>query len=203
DLRPAGPRVRYAVSPPAHRLWRAPDARVPDPAQPRGHLEARRVHQVAPERQGVRVRRRAVLVTLVVAGAMAMATAPATGAPLAAVRDSGTLTVCAHPDALPFSAQGLAQPGFQLEIADVLTKRLGVRLEVSWLVCSRHSRRANCDAVMGAIVQPGTPAEGKGTTRLTRSYMGSGYVLVVPARRTDQDVAAAHVRPGQSDRKST
>ena len=131
------------------------------------------------------MRRRAVLVTLVVAGAMAMATAPATGAPLAAVRDSGTLTVCAHPDALPFSAQGLAQPGFQLEIADVLTKRLGVRLQVNWIVYSRHARRANCDAVMGAIVQPGTPAEGKGTTRLTRSYMGSGYVLVVPARRTE------------------
>src|SRR6266571_6964061 len=53
-----------------------------------------------------------------------------------------------------------------------------------WLA-SRHARRANCDAVMGAIIQPGAPPEGKGTTRLTRSYMGSGYVLVVPARRTE------------------
>src|SRR5947208_16553239 len=102
--RPARPRVRDRVSLPADRPWLSPDARVPDPAEPRGHLEARRVHQVAPERQGVRVKRRAVLVTLVVAGAMAMATGRATGAPLAAVRDRGTLTVCAHPDALPFSA---------------------------------------------------------------------------------------------------
>lgn len=131
------------------------------------------------------MRRRAVLVTFIVAGAMAMTTGRATGAPLAAVRESGTLTVCAHPDALPFSAQGQAQPGFQLEIADLLTKRLGVRLQVNWIVYSRHARRANCDAVMGAIVQHGAAPEGKGTTRLTRSYMGSGYLLVVSPRRTE------------------
>ncbi len=128
--------------------------------------------------------RRAILVSVVVVGALALATG-ARGARLSAVRESGTLTVCAHPDALPFSAQGQAQPGFQLEIADALTKRLGVRLHVSWIVYSRHARRASCDAVMGAIVQPDAPPEGKGATRVTRPYMGGGYLLVVPARRTE------------------
>jgi len=121
----------------------------------------------------------------VVAGALAMATAGAGGATLSAIRESGTLTVCAHPDALPFSAQAQAQPGFQLELAEILTKRLGVRLQVNWIVYSRHARRASCDAVMGAIVQPGAPPEGRGTARVTRPYMGSGYLLVAPARRTE------------------
>jgi polar amino acid transport system substrate-binding protein len=133
----------------------------------------------------VSVKRLAIFATVVGAGAMAVAPTSATAASLSAIRESGTLTVCAHPDALPFSAQGQAQPGFQLEIADVLTKRLGVRLQVSWIVYSRHARRANCDAVMGAIVQPGAPPEGKGTARLTRTYMESGYLLVAPARRTE------------------
>src|SRR2546430_5745324 len=37
---------------------------------------------------------------------------------------------------------------------------------------------------IGAIVKPGAPPEDKGPTRFTRPYMGSGYVLVVPARST-------------------
>lgn len=130
------------------------------------------------------MRHQTILVT-VVTGALLMAPGGAAGATLAAVRESGALTVCAHPDALPFSAQGQAQPGFQLEIADILTKRLGVRLDVHWIVYSRHARRASCDAVMGAIVQPGAPPQGKGTTRLTRPYMAGGYLLVVSARRTE------------------
>ncbi len=143
------------------------------------------------------MRRRGILVTVVGAGALAMLGASASAAPLSAIRESGTLTVCAHPDALPFSSQGQAQRGFQLEIADVLTKRLGVRLQVSWIVYSRHARRANCDAVMGAIVQLGAPPESKGATRVTRAYMGSGYLLVAPGRRTEvrrlEDVKAGKV----------
>ena len=131
------------------------------------------------------MKRRAIRITVAVAGALATVTGSVAGAPLAAIRESGALTVCAHPDALPFSAQGQAQPGFQLEIADALTKSLGVRLQVSWIVFSRHARRANCDAVMGAIVQPGASPEDKGPTRFTRPYMGSGYVLVVPAPSTE------------------
>ncbi len=130
------------------------------------------------------MRRRALGVIVAVVVALATTTGSVAGAPLAAIRESGTFTVCAHPDALPFSAQGQAQPGFQLEIADALTKSLGVRLGVSWIVFSRHARRAHCDAVMGAIVKPGAPPEDKGPTRFTRPYMGSGYVLVVPARST-------------------
>ena len=141
--------------------------------------------------------RRAILVTVGGAAALALAAGGASGVTLSALRENGTLTVCAHPDALPFSAQGQAQPGFQLEIAEVLTKRLGVRLDVHWIVYTRHARRASCDAVMGAIVQPGAPPEGRGATRLTRPYMSSGYLLVAPGGRTEihrlEDVKAGKI----------
>lgn len=103
------------------------------------------------------------------------------GASLAAIRGRGVLHVCAHPDALPFSSQDQAQPGFQLEIAAAITRALGVRLEVGWIVYTRHARRTDCDAIMGSIVQG--RAEDKGRRRgplLSKPYMGSGYVLVVP-----------------------
>ncbi len=133
----------------------------------------------------MKTRRSMVLVSVAVAAALAVTAGSGRAAPLADVRSSGSLTVCAHPDALPFSAQAQAQPGFQLEIAEAVTKRLGVKLQVNWIVFTRHARRASCDAVMGAIVQSGAP-EAKGPpSRLTRPYMGGGYVLVVPARRTD------------------
>jgi polar amino acid transport system substrate-binding protein len=143
------------------------------------------------------VGRRTIVVIIAGAAALALAAGGASGVTLSALRENGALTVCGHPDALPFSAQGQARPGFQLEIADLLTKRLGARLYVNWIVYARHARRASCDAVMGAIVQPGAPAEGRGGTRLTRPYMGSGYLLVVPGGRTEirrlEDVKAGKI----------
>jgi polar amino acid transport system substrate-binding protein len=93
------------------------------------------------------------------------------------------LTVCAHPDALPFSSQEPAAPGFQIELAEALARQLGVRLNVQWIVFTRHARRVQCDATMGSIVQKG---EGKGPRlMLSKPYVGSGYVLVLPAGAPD------------------
>jgi hypothetical protein len=35
-----------------------------------------------------------------------------------------------------------------------VARQLRVRLDVQWIVFTRHARRAQCDAVMGSIVQP-------------------------------------------------
>ncbi len=102
----------------------------------------------------------------------------ADAAPLETVRERGTFGVCAHPNALPYSSQDRLQPGFQLEIAEAIAGRLGVRLRVEWIVFTRHARRVDCDATIGSIVKAdGAPRRGP---RLTRPYVASGYVLVLP-----------------------
>ncbi len=112
------------------------------------------------------------------------------GASLTDVKGRGWLRVCAHPDALPFSSQDRSQPGFQLEIAEAIAKTLGVRVIPEWIVYTRHARRADCDAMIGAVVpltaEDRPPGGGRGGAMLTKAYAGSGYVLLVP--RTDTAV---------------
>jgi polar amino acid transport system substrate-binding protein len=107
-------------------------------------------------------------------------------ASLVAVKERGWLRVCAHPEALPFSSQDRSQPGFQLEIAEAIAKILGVRVIPEWIVYTRHARRADCDAVIGAVVP--LTAEDKAppgrSGLLTKAYAGSGYVLLVPRADT-------------------
>ena len=124
----------------------------------------------------------AACVALLMSCVLAPAAHPAS---LANLRERGWLRVCAHPDALPFSSQDRAQPGFQLEIADAIAKILGVRVTPEWIVFSRHARRAECDAVIGGVVQ--LAGEDHGPRRgvlLTKPYAGSGYVLLVPRANT-------------------
>jgi polar amino acid transport system substrate-binding protein len=107
-------------------------------------------------------------------------------ASLAAVKERGWLRVCAHPDALPFSSQDRAQPGFQLEIAEAIAKSLGVRVIPEWIVYTRHARRADCDAIIGAVI-PLTAVDKAPSGRgglMTKAYAGSGYVLLVPQADT-------------------
>jgi polar amino acid transport system substrate-binding protein len=131
--------------------------------------------------------RRCALLVAVLLGFSWTAPAPVDAASLAAVRERGALNVCAHPDALPYSSQDRTLPGFQLELADAIAKRMGLKLHVDWIVFTRHARRLDCDATMGSIVKldadNGAPARGP---RLTRPYTATGYVLVVPARSSTQ-----------------
>ena len=124
---------------------------------------------------------RAGRIAWIVAVALASAAASADAAPLEAVRERGTFGICAHPDALPYSSQERTTPGFQIEIAEAIAKQLSVRLHVEWIVFTRHARRTDCDATIGSIVKAddGGPRRGP---RLTKPYVASGYVLVVPAK---------------------
>jgi polar amino acid transport system substrate-binding protein len=123
---------------------------------------------------------------LAVLAAAALAASPAGAAPLQDIRERGWIRVCAHPDALPFSSQDRAQPGFQLEIADAVARILGVRVIPEWIVFTRHARRAECDAVIGAVIplaDGDTPPPARGAL-LTKPYAGGGYVLAVPGGNT-------------------
>ncbi len=112
----------------------------------------------------------------------------ASAASLSDIKGRGWMRVCAHPDALPFSSQDRAQPGFQLEIADAIAKSLGVKVIPEWIVYTRHARRAECDAMIGAVVpltaEDRPAGTGRGGAMLTKSYAGSGYVLLVPRAET-------------------
>lgn len=103
----------------------------------------------------------------------------ADAASLAAVRERGVFAVCAHPDALPYSSQERVRPGFQIEIAEAIAKQLGVRLRLEWIVFTRHARRVDCDATIGAIVRSDKDAGPRRGPLLTKPYISSGYVLVV------------------------
>jgi len=119
----------------------------------------------------------------IVAIALVSTIASADAAPLESVRERGMFGICAHPDALPYSSQDRTTPGFQIEIAEAIAKQLGVRLHVDWIVFTRHARRIDCDASIGSIVKADSDGGGpRRGPRLTKPYVTSGYVLVVPAK---------------------
>lgn len=117
-----------------------------------------------------------VLVTLLVLFGATNATARS----LEAIRQRGALTLCAHPNALPFASRHGAVPGFQVEIARALAKQLGVSLEQQWVVNSFQYRRAGCDIVLDAIADRAALAEVG--LRMSRPYHRSGVALAVEAR---------------------
>ena len=126
------------------------------------------------------MRRERVLVVAMVA-LLTGGAGPSEAASLTAVRERGTFGICAHPDALPYSSQDRTTPGFQLEIGEAIAAQLGVRLHVDWIVFTRHARRVECDATIGSIIKNDGGGPGRGP-RLTKPYVQSGYVLVVPAK---------------------
>jgi polar amino acid transport system substrate-binding protein len=106
--------------------------------------------------------------------------ANATARSLEAIRQRGALTLCAHPNALPFASRRGDVPGFQVEIARALAKRLEVSLEQQWVVNSFQYRRADCDIVLDAIGDRAALAEVG--LRVSRPYHRSGVALAVGAK---------------------
>jgi polar amino acid transport system substrate-binding protein len=109
----------------------------------------------------------------------------------------GTLAVCAHPNALPYSSRTANPPGFQLELAEALANRLGVRLATDWIIGPSQLRRADCDVVMDAIADP--EAQDETHLVLSQPYYHTGVVLVVrpgSAIRNWQDLNNRPVRVG-------
>lgn len=79
--------------------------------------------------------------------------APAEARETDEIRRSGQLIICANPDALPVSARGEPR-GFQLEIAEELAKRLGVRPVPEWIWAGYQARYTDCDLMLGIARDP-------------------------------------------------
>src|SRR5258707_14122241 len=94
---------------------------------------------------------------------------------LQAIVDRGAVTLCANPDALPWASKTGAVPGFQVELAENLAKRLGVSLTRQWVLSAFQYRRVDCDVVFDAIASKGASVEGG--VWPSRTYQRSGVGL--------------------------
>ena len=102
--------------------------------------------------------------------------APASARTLAEVRARGTISMCANPDALPYSSEKNDTPGFQIEIGRALAQALGFPLEIDWIVPRVRASLVNCDMLLDTIAAPDVD---RGPVKLSHAYQKSGVALAL------------------------
>src|SRR5215472_8411409 len=90
---------------------------------------------------------------------------------LDAIKARGLLTVCANPNALPFSSRKGERRGIEVELAEALAKELGVGLEMGWVVFPYQAGRVDCDVIVDAEVASDAHL------RLSKPYNVSGVAI--------------------------
>ena len=90
------------------------------------------------------------------------------------IKSLGAISVCANPEALPYSNDKENLPGFQIEIARLVARALSVQLNVDWIVPRRRATVVNCDMLLD---RPNDPTIYEGRLLLSRPYQKSGVVL--------------------------
>jgi len=111
---------------------------------------------------------------------------PAAARPLEAIQARGLLSLCAHPNAMPFASKRHDPPGFQIELGRALAQQLGVELTVDWVTSGYQYRRADCDIILDTILDP--EAQEERNLRLSKAYHRSGVALAL--RRDTNGVTA-------------
>src|SRR5579883_1680249 len=91
---------------------------------------------------------------------------------LDAVRESGVLGLCAHPNSLPFASKAGDPPGFQVELGQALARELGVSLRLDWIITQYQMRSAGCDIVLDVIAD--REAQGETNLRISKPYYRTG-----------------------------
>ena len=97
---------------------------------------------------------------------------------LVAIRDSGVLGLCAHPNSLPFANKAGDPPGFQIELGNAFARELGVSLRPDWVITQYQMRSAGCDIVLDIIAD--REAQGETNLRISKPYYRTGVALAVP-----------------------
>lgn len=103
---------------------------------------------------------------------------PCHAKPWDVIRADGEISVCANPNALPYSSNRPDAPGFQLEIARALAQRLDVRLRVDWIIPRMRASTVDCDLLMDTIAVPGVHPP---SIKLSAPYYRSGVPLAFAA----------------------
>lgn len=98
---------------------------------------------------------------------------------LDAIRESGVLGLCAHPNSLPFASKAGDPPGFQVELGQAVAHELGVSLRLDWIITQYQMRSAGCDIVLDIIAD--REAQGETNLRISKPYYRTGVALAVPA----------------------
>jgi len=91
------------------------------------------------------------------------------------IQRRGVLSLCAAPNALPFASKRGERRGYQIELAQALAERLGVELQVEWVLLSFQYREVDCDIAMDTIAD--SEAQLKGNLRWSEPYQRSGVAL--------------------------
>ena len=107
---------------------------------------------------------------------------PAQARTLDAIRSSGALGLCAHPNSLPFASKTADPPGFQVEFGRALARELGVSLRLDWIITQYQMRSAGCDILLDAIAD--REAQGETRLRISKPYYRTGVALAVPPSST-------------------
>jgi polar amino acid transport system substrate-binding protein len=102
------------------------------------------------------------------------------------IRERGELIVCADPANLPYSSAKNDQPGFDVELARELAKRLDVKLRMEWLDVGHETAvgqllERECDVVFGEPVAANLVADDEelaGKVLYSQPYYRTGYMLV-------------------------
>ena len=106
-------------------------------------------------------------------------TGPAQARSLSAIRDIGTIGLCAHPNSLPFASKAGDPPGFQVELGQALARELGVSLRLDWIITQYQMRSAGCDIVLDAIAD--REAQSETNLKISKPYYRTGVALAVPS----------------------
>lgn len=126
--------------------------------------------------------------------AFAAATPEASARPLDAIKTKGSLSICAHPNALPFASRKGNPPGFQIELAKAIAQQLGVGLSVEWVISGTQFRIADCDLIMDTIIDPDALEQRR--LRASIPYQHGGVELAMRpdamAIETPRDLRSEH-----------
>ena len=117
------------------------------------------------------------IILLVIGGAIALM-GQAEARPLSAIRELGTIGLCAHPNSLPFASKAGDPPGFQVELGQALARELGVSLRLDWIITQYQMRSAGCDIVLDVIAD--REAQGETNLAISKPYYRTGVALAVP-----------------------
>ncbi|MGV7211811.1 substrate-binding periplasmic protein [Bradyrhizobium sp. UFLA05-112] len=122
-----------------------------------------------------------MILSLIIGAAVALSAA-AQARTLEAIRSSGALGLCAHPNSLPFASKAGDPPGFQVELGQALARELGVSLRLDWIITQYQMRSATCDVLLDVIAD--REAQGETRLRISKPYYRTGVALAVPSSST-------------------
>lgn len=141
-----------------------------------------------------------ILPVLILALLTVTSAAQATDDPkLDQIRQRGHIRICADPSNLPFSSSDSANPGFEVELASLIARELGVEPRFHWILTWVRPvwelRKGQCDLFMG-LPPTARFKESNPWIAISRPYYTATYAIVAKSDtgiRGPEDLAGKRV----------